>query len=282
MIRPAEIIAASPFCFGGFHPLVAYSYFARAGLRYVEVPALPASLAMRHELSTFVPEALGADDVRALRERLSRLGLTPITVAAFCDLLEPGQADALRCRIDFAQQLGATYLINDATARPEWSEHRRRLLNTLRHLADYAEEHGVRIALEIHEGPTRNGRLAAEFLDAVDHPNVGVNYDTGNVYYYNEGIDPSEDVHHIAPRVVHVHLKDTTGGLGDWQFCALGKGRVQFPSIIDTLQASGFQGPYSLEVEGVQGEDLNREGYMRRLQESLHYVEQIGLRASGS
>jgi inosose dehydratase len=232
---------------------------------------------MRHDLATFVPEFLSPDDVLAMRDRLRGLGLTPITVAAFCDLLEPGQASALARRIDFARQLGASYVLTDATTRSDLDGVRRKLINSLRHLADYAEDGGVRIALEIHDGPTRNGKLAAEFLDLVDHPNVGINYDTGNVYYYNDGIDPADDIKHIAGRVVHVHLKDTTGGKGEWQFCALGEGRVQFPPIVRALQSAGFTGPYSLEVEGMQGEDLNREGYMRRLQQSLSYLKQIGL-----
>src|SRR5262249_26727323 len=194
-------------------------------------------------------------------------GLTPITVAVFCDLLEPGQPEALRRRIDFAHQLGSSYVLSDATAQPDLGGRPRQLVNTLRYLADYAEDRGVCVALEIHEGPTRNGKLAAEFLDRVDHPNVGVNYDTGNIYYFNDDIDPAEDIHHVADRVVHVHLKDTTGGKEQWQFCALGEGRVKFPSILQTLRSAGFTGPYSLEVEGIEGEDLNREGYMRRLQQ---------------
>jgi L-ribulose-5-phosphate 3-epimerase len=216
--------------------------------------------------------------VRTIRDRLQGLGLTPITVAAFCDLLEPGQPDALRRRIEFAVQLGAKYVITDATNRTDLSaDQRGKLLGTLRELADYAQGKGVRIALEIHEGPTRNGRLAAEFLNAVDHSNVGINYDTGNIYYYNEGIDPSEDVKHIADRVIHVHLKDTIGGVGEWKFCALGEGRVKFPPVVEALQSAGFRGPYSLEVEGIQGEDLNRQEYMNRLLKSLEYLRQIGL-----
>jgi len=277
MIQPTDSIAASPFCFGGLNPFVAYGCLARAGIRYVEVPALPAALAMRYDLNTFVPEILSEDDVKRMRERLAGLGLTPITVAAFCDLLEPGQVEALRRRIDFACLLGASYVLTDATGRPEYEGFRQKLLNSLRHAADYADDHGVRIALEIHEGPTRNGQLAAKFLDALNHPNVGINYDTGNVYYYNEGIEPGEDVKHIADRVIHAHLKDTSGGKGEWQFCALGEGRVQFPSVIGTLQSAGFRGPYSLEVEGVQGEDLNREGHMARVLKSLDYLRQIGL-----
>jgi L-ribulose-5-phosphate 3-epimerase len=278
MIRPSVLIAATPFCFGGFNPFVAYRHFAEAGLKYVEIPALPAGMAMRYDLSTFVPEVLNADDLRTLKQRLADLKLAPITVAAFCDLLEPGQADALRRRIDFAQELGAAYVITDATNRTDISpDARRKLLDSLRTLADYAGARNVRIALEIHEGPTRNGRLAAEFLDAVAHPNVGVNYDTGNIYYYNDDVDPVEDVACVADRVTHVHLKDTLGGKGEWKFCALGKGRVPFPPILSKLQSAGFEGPYSLEVEGIEGEDLNRRGYMDRLLESLAYLKHIGL-----
>ena len=77
--------------------------------------------------------------------------------------------------------------------------------------------------------------------------------------------------------MIHVHLKDTTGGKGEWEFCALGEGRVNFPKIIEVLQSVGFRGPYSLEIEGKQGEDLNQEGQLRRIQKSLDYLRQIGL-----
>jgi L-ribulose-5-phosphate 3-epimerase len=278
MIRASDLIAATPYCFGGFNPFVAYRHFAQAGLRYVEIPALPPGMAMRHDLATFVPEAFSEDDLRTLNQRFADLKLTPITVAAFCDLLESRQTEALRRRIDFAHEMGARYVITDATTGSIASKVvEGQLLDRLRVAADYAAARGIRIALEIHEGPTRNGRMAAEFLDAVDHPNIGVNYDTGNVYYYNEGVDPVEDVRHIADRVVHVHLKDTNGGKGEWQFCGLGKGKVRFPPIIETLQSAGFQGPYSLEIEGIEGEDLNQRGYRDRFTESLSYLEQIGL-----
>ena len=52
----------------------------------------------------------------------------------------------------------------------------------------------MQIALETHGGITRNGALCAKLLDAVNHDAIGVNYDTGNIYYYNEGLDPAEDV----------------------------------------------------------------------------------------
>jgi sugar phosphate isomerase/epimerase len=106
---------------------------------------------------------------------------------------------------------------------------------------------------------------------------VGFNYDTGNIYYYNDDIDPAEDIQEIADRVIHVHLKDTQGGKSQWQFCALGEGRVNFPNVIQTLESVGYDGPYSLEIEGWEGEDLNREQHQQRLVQSLDYLRKIGL-----
>ena len=272
-----SLIAASPFCFSGCDPWVAYAYLSRAGVRYVEVPALAPSMGPKHGLTTFSPEAMDDADIEAFLARLHDLRLEPITVTAMCHLDNPREIRALRRRVDFAQALGCRYVITDSTEQENSSEARGQVIVALREMADYASERGVQLALETHAGPTRNGRLAQQFLDEVAHPNVGFNYDTGNILYYNDGVDPAEDIAHVADRVVHVHLKDTQGGKEEWKFCALGEGRVNFPAILKTLNAAGFNGPYSLEIEGLAGEDLNRQGYLRRVQKSLEYLHTIGL-----
>ena len=271
------IIAASPFCFSGCDPWVAYAYLSRAGIRNVEVPALAPSMGPRHGLTTFAPEAMDAADLKGFRDRLDGLGLRPITVTAMCHLDDSREVEALRRRIDFAQALECSYVITDSTEQEGPGEGWSKVIATLRELADYASDRGVQLALETHAGPTRTGRLARQFLDEVGHPNVGFNYDTGNILYYNDSVDPAEDIRDIADRVVHMHLKDTQGGKEEWKFCALGAGRVKFPKILETLRTAGFDGPYSLEIEGMAGEDLNRNGYLQRVQGSLKYLESIGL-----
>jgi len=271
-----HVIAATPMSFGGFDLWIGYRYLQRAGIRHVEVPALPMSLGAKFDLTTFAPEAMDQDDVNLLKQRLQAMELTPVTVAAFCDLRNTTQAEALRRRIDFAQQLGARYVITEASG--EAAEERRKVINGLRWMGDYAADRGIRIALETHEGPTQNGKRAREFLAELDHPHVGLNYDTGNIYYYNDDIDPAEDIREIADRVMHVHLKDTLGGKGEWRFCALGEGRVNFAKIVQTLESAGFDGPYSLEIEGLEGEDLRREEHLQRVRKSLDHLKQIGLR----
>jgi L-ribulose-5-phosphate 3-epimerase len=272
-----HILAATPTCFFGFDPWTAYRYFQRAGIRHVEVVAFAPALGLNAGLTTFAPESMDAHDVQAFRERLQSLQLTPLTVDAFCDPLDAAQLQALLRRIDFAQQLGARYILGDVSPDSETCERRRKLVTVLRWLGDYASERGVRIALETHEGLTRNGKLARGLLDEVDHPAVGYNYDTGNIYYYNGDIDPAEDIKEVAERVLHVHLKDTLGGKNQWQFCALGDGRVNFPKVIAALEAVGYDGPYSLEIEGIEGEDLTRQQILERILKSMEYLRRIGL-----
>jgi inosose dehydratase len=273
-----HILAATPTCFLGFDPWVAYRYFQQAGIRHVEVLAFPACMGIQVGLTTFAPESMDARDVQLLKERLQAMQLTPLTVGAFCDPLDPPQVEAFRRRIDFARQLGAPFVMGDVSPDAETGERRRKLVNALRWFGDYAAERDIRIALETHEGPTRNGKLARELLSEVNHPSVGFNYDTGNIYYFNEGIDPAEDIKEIAERVVHVHLKDTLGGKGQWQFCALGEGRVNFPKVIQALESAGYSGPYSLEIEGIRGEDLTREEHLERILKSLEYLKKIDLK----
>src|SRR5436309_12123112 len=147
-----HILAATTTCYLGFDPWVAYQDFQRAGIRYVEVLAFPAAMGINVGLTTFAPESMDARDVARLRERLQDMGLTPLTVGAFCDPLDLPQAEAFKRRIDFARQLRAPFVMGDVSPDAEVGERRRKLVDALRWFGDYAAERSVRIALETHEG----------------------------------------------------------------------------------------------------------------------------------
>jgi len=272
-VAEADLVAATPTCFLGFDPWVAFECLRRVGVRYVEVPALPARQSVEWRQTTFSPEMLGADGARRLRERLSGMDLTAISVGAYASIVEPDDIEPLLRRVDFAQVLGARFVIIDAAGRaPESAAEWHRLGNLGRFLGDYAEERDVRLAFEIHEGLARSGVAARRLLDTIDHPAVGVNYDTGNGIFYNDDLDPVEDLRAIVERVIHVHLKDTAGGRGEWAFGPLGSGRVDLVEIVRTLRAHDFHGPWSLEVEGFADEDLTKEQQMQRVRQSLAYM----------
>jgi sugar phosphate isomerase/epimerase len=186
-------------------------------------------------------------------------------------------------RIDFAQTLGASFVIIDAAGdEPEDAAGWRTIANRARFLGDYAAERGLRLAFEIHEGLTHSGAAARRLLDTIDHEAFGVNYDTGNAVFYNDGVDPVSDLQTILDRVIHVHLKDTSGGRGEWAFGTLGSGHVNLAEIVRILKTSGFDGPYSLEVEGFAGEDITRESRVQRLRDSLEYLCTLGIEACRS
>jgi sugar phosphate isomerase/epimerase len=275
-----DIVAATPTCFLGYDPWVAFECLRRSGVRYVEVPALPARQSVEWRQTTFSPETLGLDGARRLRERLAEMDLVPITVGAYASVLEPDDFEPLLRRIDFAQQLGARFVIIDAAGpEPDGATGWRRLATVGRFVGDYAQARGVCLAFEIHEGLARSGAVARRLLQAIDHEAVGVNYDTGNAIFYNDAVDPVEDLRQIVDRVNHVHLKDTSGGRGEWAFGALGTGTVDLVAIVQVLRAHDFHGPFSLEVEGFAGEDLTKEQMMHRVRQSLTYVAGLGIGA---
>ena len=278
MAGQPDLVAATTTCFLGLDPWVAFECLQSASVHYVEVPAYPARQTVEWRQTTFSPETLGPTGTQRLRERLAEMDLSPITVGAYASVLEPDDFQPLLRRIDFAQQLGAAFVIVDAAGHPpdgaaDW----RRIGNLGRFLGDYAQAHGVRLAFEIHAGLTRSGAVARQLLDAIDHDAVGVNYDTGNAIFYNDDVDPVADLEAIVDRVIHVHLKDTSGGRGEWAFGPLGSGHVDLPQIVRKLKSRGFRGPYSLEVEGYAGEDLTRASRVERVRQSLRYLSSLGI-----
>jgi L-ribulose-5-phosphate 3-epimerase len=77
---------------------------------------------------------------------------------------------------------------------------------------------------------------------------VKVNYDTANVEHYS-GVRAEDDLPTIADRVANVHLKDTRGGKGVWDFPAIGEGHVDFGRVLEILRGAGYDGPYAVEIE---------------------------------
>ncbi len=59
-------------------------------------------------------------------------------------------------------------------------------------------------------------------MSDVDHPHVRLNFDTGNIAYYNKGADPCDELDKVKHLVRNVHVKDNRGGFEDWYFPAAG------------------------------------------------------------
>ncbi len=181
-------------------------------------------------------------------------------------------------RIRFAARWFGVKICVTGAGQPADAAERQTVVSHLRRLGDTAGEVGITLALETHKGPTQNAAAMLALMNDVDHPHVRLNFDTGNIAYYNQGVDPCDELEKVKHLVRNVHLKDNRGGFEDWYFPALGDGgAVNFPRVRQILDSVGFEGPYTIELEGIGGEpEPGLEERQERIARSVRHLKTCG------
>jgi L-ribulose-5-phosphate 3-epimerase len=181
-------------------------------------------------------------------------------------------------RIQFAARWFHAKICVSGAGQPTDVAERRTIVTHLRRLGDVAGECGLDLALETHKGPTQNAQAMLNLMSDVDHAHVGINFDTGNIAYYNKGTDPCDELDKVKQFVRNVHVKDNRGGFEDWFFPALGDGgSVDFARVRTILDGVGFHGPYTIEIEGIGGEpEPGLEGRHERVRRSVDHLRTCG------
>jgi sugar phosphate isomerase/epimerase len=186
-------------------------------------------------------------------------------------------AEEMKATFRLAERLGAG-VVSGFTGSPIWSyvagypaPRQEVITDALRQFAkqwnpilDAARESGVRFACEVHPGQLAFDLYSAEIvLDALDgREDFGFTFDPSHFHW--QGVDPVEFLRRFPDRIYHVHIKDaqlTLNGRagvlagywpsGDpragWQFRSPGHGGIDWPAIIRTLNAIGYDGPLSVD-----------------------------------
>ena len=250
-----NIIACNLNSYGKFSQ-GAYPHLAKIGLRNVEVAA-PA------------PE-----DVDTVMAELQSHGLTVTSIAAPCDVQDENVVSDFQACLDAAERIGVKVIFTSAHA----GDHdRRAIYERLRGIGENAAPLGIKVCLETHLDLAHNADVALETMRGVNHPNICINFDTGNVYFYNHNVTAVGELKKIINHVGAVHLKDTNGGYRTWHFPALGEGVVDFEEVFQTLNGAGFYGPCAMELEGIEGEDIDEAGVQARMEQSVDYLKSIGI-----
>jgi L-ribulose-5-phosphate 3-epimerase len=181
-------------------------------------------------------------------------------------------------RIRFAARWFGVAICVTGAGQPADTAERRTIVEHLRRLGDTAGEAGVTLALETHKGPTQNASAMLSLMEEVDHSRVRLNFDTGNIAYYNQGVDPCDELERVKHLVRNVHVKDNRGGFEDWYFPAVGEGgSVDFVRVRAILDGAGFNGPYTIEIEGIGGEpEPGLEGRQERIARSVAHLRSCG------
>ncbi len=140
---------------------------------------------------------------------------------------------------------------------PYWIEH-----------AKFAQDHGVKIAIEMHPGFVVYSPETMLKLRAIAGPGVGCNFDPSHLFW--QSIDPIAAVRVLEGAIFHVHAKDTQlypgnlqrAGVLDtkpytderarsWIFrtCGYGHGVEWWSEFISTLRMFGYDSVLSIEHE---------------------------------
>jgi sugar phosphate isomerase/epimerase len=150
-----------------------------------------------------------------------------------------------------------------------------RLKETFAPVLTYAEAKGAKIAMEGYPGGGPHFAALGvtpetlRFLfDAFPTPALGINFDPSHLIRI--GVNPIRFLQEFSSRIVHCHGKDTIfdeealylhGNLGKtfghakpfgedwWRYCIPGEGGADWGKICAILDASGFEGFISVELE---------------------------------
>jgi len=213
-----------------------------------------------------------ADQVEATRRRLAEHDLDAVVFRGDADLSQPEGLDRLESQLAVCERLAVRHLFLSVKRR---EVEKAVMYGRLRQGGELAARHGVTIVIETHPDLGTNGDVLRETMIGVNHPHVRVNFDTGNIHFYNRGADAPTELRKVIEYVATVELKDHIGEFESWHFPALGRGRVDIPGVLRILREHRFCGPVTIEIEGVRGVPRSHADIERDVADSVSYLRSL-------
>lgn len=122
-----------------------------------------------------------------------------------------------------------------------------------------------------------------EFMERIDSPWVGLNFDIGHAYCVGE--DPENWVAKMAPHTRHYHVEDIAATRVHRHLIP-GRGAVNFPATLRAIAATGYQGWLTVELYPYidSPEEAAREAlqFMQAQLAALDGAADLGARKSGA
>jgi len=206
---------------------------------------------------TVYDDLTGASDVAALCEKTRNI----------CQLLSKvieGKRDSYLVLIDSVKETRNNTAGHSELARRMNSEDWKLMMDNIRIISRIAsEEFGIRPVVHPHAGGYIEFKDETDrFLNDIDNDLTGLCLDTGHLYY--AGDDPSENLREYASRLDYIHFKDInskvyqkaiTEKMGFFDacnlgvMCSIGKGCINYKSVLRTLDQIGYSGSVTIEQE---------------------------------
>lgn len=266
------------------------------GLKYVELSAEGGA-----HLEPKIRDGVSPQRTKDLLDEfnLEAAAISIVTNFAVSDAELDGMLDWVGKGIAYCRALGASVLRIFASNFHGRQVDRGLIDLTIRNIqrvTPVAEENGVQLVLENHDGLTASGEDVVRLIEGVGSPWLGANYDPANfvpaygifpmgvgatpwrVDTYDAAdpvpvmFDPVEAGRQIGPYIKHCHLKDVTYLRSDryngYAACEMGAGVVDWRGVFQLLREIDYQGFLSIEYE-------NTLDPVRGVRESVAYLRQL-------
>jgi len=217
-----------------------------------------------HPLAHFMPVPQGmmrrVMDVNKLKKLCDDLGIKVITLNTYIggyqmlgDRECEKQVQASKDYVEMAYKLECSNIRENlwgTSWRDAREDHWLRAAYYLQKVADYAEDYGVNIIFQHHNGLEGTVDSSLKLLRMVDRPNVGIHYSPANMISEGpENIGP-DAVRKLGKHIVNVVVKDR-GLLG------ADTNVINYVSIVKTLKEIGYDGFLTQECHVEPDENMS-------------------------
>jgi len=236
-------ILISTAAYDGYEPSVSLAEIAKLGLHQVELAFIEGYT------DPFTEDVFSEANAKRMADILREYGLSCLSFSAHMDLSGDQAINIFDRRMRFAQMLGAKYILSNAGPLKRGPI----FFKNMEKLAKLADALDIIIALENPgDGKTNiinSGQDAPSVLREIGSSRVSLNYDFGNlISHCFERVKPEEDYKHALPYTGHFHIKDVVSDKKGWHFTEIGKGAIDYQTILKELAGLPEAVPLSLEI----------------------------------
>jgi sugar phosphate isomerase/epimerase len=158
--------------------------------------------------------------------------------------------DHTRRALDMAKEIGATCITTEPggplAPGQSWDEGLQIFLESFLPVAKHAQEIGIDLLVEPEPGLLiENGNQFEIFMEFVDIPAVGLNFDVGHFYCVRD--EPVSALKRLASSIRHVHLEDIAASRVHHHLIP-GDGAIDMPAVLQTLEEIGYAGWVTIEL----------------------------------
>jgi sugar phosphate isomerase/epimerase len=182
------------------------------------------------------------ETAKELAKRCRDMGLEPVLMFSTIYPEHKDAPEVLKHRIVQAAAAGVPQVLTFGHTK---GGNRKLWVERFKTLGPVAGDSGVTLVVKQHGGETGTGEACAEITREVNHPNIKVNYDAGNVLDYLDK-DPIPDIKLCAGEVRSFCIKDHRNWPKD-EDCGPGFGEIDHYKLLHPVASTGLTIPLACE-----------------------------------